>query len=308
MAESTLPSINRRPSHTFTGFHRLALACIVTALFLASPAFATSDLGITVITGNATPTAGGAAFSWTITVTNDGPSDAVNVVMLDPLPPGTIFQNVAVVNAPSTPGYGLVCSGPPNATNGTVRCEGNLPGAAASTSTITIVAQVVENVASGVRTNTATVASDTQESNPNTLPNTASVQSNIVVDAPLSISKTATGTVARGSNVIYELTVNNGGSSTALNATIADSLPATTTFVSMFGTGAFHSGCSANASSVVTCAAVDIPSGQSRLTIVAKTSANTPLGNLDNTADITSAGTGTIAVGSSMATTTIVNP
>jgi len=269
---------------------------------------AQTDLGITKVTSNPTPTAGGAAFSYTLVVSNNGPSDANNIVVTDPLPPGVIFQNVAVVNNPSVPGYGLVCTGPPNATNGTVTCTGNLSGApGASTSTITIVAQIVANVASGVRTNTAMVSSSTQEVTPNTFPNTASVQQNIVVNAPLSITKAGPATVCAGDTFTYHITVLNGGSSTALNATISDSLPANTTFLNLNGTGGFTTGCSHNGGTpgTVTCAAVDIPTGLSTLDVTVKLAPSAPSGNLANTAQITTAGTGTIAVGTSTSTAAV---
>lgn len=270
-----------------------------------------TDLGITKVTSNPTPTAGGAAFSYTLTVTNNGPSDARNILVNDPLPPGVIFQNVAVVNNPSIAGFGLACSGPPVGTNGTVTCTGNLPGPnpAVSTSTITIVAQIVPNVASGVRTNTATVSSDTQEVTPNVAPNTASVQQNIQVDAPLSITKAGPATLCPGQIYTYHITVNNGGSSTALNATISDPLPANTTFLNQTGTGAFTHGCSHNGGTpgTVTCSAVDIPQGLSTLDITVQLSPNAPSGPLANTATITTAGTGTIAIGTST-TTAVVAP
>ncbi len=280
-----------------------------------------ADLGITKVTSNPTPTAGGAAFSYTLVVTNNslnGPgtftgSDAKNIHVTDPLPPGVIFQNVSVVNNPAIAGYGLICTGPPNATNGTVTCTGNLPGpdpntGAVSTSTITIVAQIVANVASGVRTNTATVASDTQEPTPNVAPNTASVQQNIVVDAPLSITKAGPATVCAGDTYTYHITVTNGGSSTAIVATISDPLPANTTFLSLSGTGGFTSGCSHNGGTpgTVSCAAVNIPTGQSTLDITVKLAPSAPSGPLANTATITTAGTGTIvAPGFSTTTATV---
>ncbi|MEP7273499.1 MAG: hypothetical protein ABI882_18525, partial [Acidobacteriota bacterium] len=244
---------------------------------------ALADLGITKVTSNPTPTAGGAAFSYTLVVTNNGPSNAIDVVVNDPLPPGVIFQNVAVVNAT---GGNLVCVGPPNATNGTVSCtSGNFP--AGSVSTVTIVAQIVSNVASGVRTNTATVGSATTET-PNVAPNSASVQQNIVVDAPLSITKAGPATVCAGDTYTYHITVLNGGSSTALNATISDPLPANTTFLSQVGTGAFAGTCSHNGGipGTVTCGAVDIPSGLSTLDITVKLAPNAPVGALANTATI----------------------
>ncbi|MBI1765575.1 MAG: DUF11 domain-containing protein [Acidobacteria bacterium] len=283
-----------------------------TSLTTSNVVITKADLGITKVTSNPTPTAGGAAFSYTLVVTNNGPSDAQNIVVTDPLPPGIVFQNVGVVNNPAIAGYGLICTGPPNATNGTVTCTGSLPGpdpntAAVSTSTIFIVAQIVPNVASGVRTNTATVASATQEPTPNVAPNTASVQQNIVVDAPLSITKAGPATICAGDTYTYHITVNNGGSSTALNATISDPLPANTTFLNLSGNGGFLTGCSHNGGTpgTVTCAAVDIPTGQSTLDITVKLSPTAPSGALANTATITTAGTGTIAVGTSTSTATV---
>ncbi len=120
-----------------------------------------TDLGITKITSNPTPTAGGAAFNYTLTVTNNGPSNATDVVLTDPLPPGIIFQNLTI--APGNSGFS--CIGPPVGQNGQITCT-NANMAVAATATFTIVAQVVPNVASGVRFNTATVTSGTPEVSP----------------------------------------------------------------------------------------------------------------------------------------------
>lgn len=168
-------------------------------------------------------------------------------------------------------------------------------------------AQAVANQASGVRTNTVTVSSE--GTNPNVLPNVASVQQNIVVNAPLSIIKTGPGQVKAGDLLAYTITVLNGGNSTAINATISDPLPASLRIVSLSGTGAFHDGCSVShgSSQTVTCTSVDVPAGVSVLTIFAKTSLPSP-GVLSNTATITTAGTGTIAVGASTTTSTVINP
>lgn len=267
---------------------------------------AVADLAITKVTSNPTPTNGGAAFSYTLTVTNNGPGAAYGVVVTDPLPPGIIFQNVTVVNS-NVAGLGLTCSGPPVATNGVVSCTGNfpVPSGGTPTATITIVAQAAANLASGVRTNTATVASNTQDPTPTN--NSASVQQNLQVNAPLSITKAGPATVCAGDTFTYHITVNNGGSSTALNATISDPLPANTTFLSLIGTGGFTTGCTHNGGTpgTVTCAAVDIPSGLSTLDITVKLSQTAPSGPLSNTATITSAGTGTIAVGTSTTTATV---
>jgi uncharacterized repeat protein (TIGR01451 family) len=263
-----------------------------------------ADLGITKITGNPTPTNGGAAFSYTLVVTNHGPQAATDVIISDPLPPGIIFHNVSVVLNPTSPG--LTCTGPPARTSGTVICNSsNFP--AGQVANITIVAQALEDQASGVRTNTATVTSGTPEPSPNVFPNSASVAQSLVVDAPLSITKAGPASICAGDTYTYHLTVLNGGSSTALNATISDPLPANTTFVGLSGTGGFTTGCQFNGGTpgTVSCPAVDLPSGLSTLDITVRLSPAAPSGALGNTATITTAGTGTIAVGSSTTTATV---
>jgi uncharacterized repeat protein (TIGR01451 family) len=301
------PSTEKAPSPAVRahGWHWLAPLLVLAGVLHAGGVYAAADLGITVSTDNETPVAGGAAFSYTITVTNHGPDDAQNILVTEQLPADVDFFGVAVVNNPSVPGYGLVCVGLPLETNGTVTCRGNLPGASPSTSVITITARIERQTASGVRTNTVQVASDTQEAEPNTNPNSASVVQNIQVNAPLSITLSGPTNFVPGENVVYRLAVNNGGGSTAINATISDPLPPGTTFLSMFGTGPFHDGCSHNAANpgVLTCAAVEIPSGLHVLTLVVSTAADTA-SPLENTATITTPGTGSIAVGSAMTSAT----
>lgn len=261
-----------------------------------------ADVNITKTTTNASPTAGGAAFGYTLTVNNAGASDAKNVVVTDPLPAGVVLANNNIGIAPANSGFS--CTSPAVGQNGTITCS-NPNMAAGATATITIVAQVVSNVASGVRTNTATVTSST--SDPNSNNNSDNVQQNIQVNAPLSITKVGPAAVCAGDTFTYKVTVNNGGSSTALNATISDPLPANTTFVSLSGTGAFANGCSHNGGTpgTVTCSAIDIPTGMHELNITVKLSPSAPAGNLANTATITSAGTGSIAVGNSTANATV---
>lgn len=262
-----------------------------------------ADLGITKVTSNPTPTNGGAAFSYTLVVTNFGPEAATDVVVTDPLPPGIVFQNVSVNSIPSG---SISCTGPPLGTNGTVVCSSSnfLAGQVA---TITIVAQALPDRAAGVRTNTATVISGTPQPQPDVHPNSASVQQNLVVDAPLSITKAGPATICAGDTYTYHITVLNGGSSHALNATINDPLPANTTFLNLSGTGGFANTCQHNGGTpgTVTCPAVDLSSGLSTLDITVRLAPTAPSGPLGNTATITTAGTGTIAVGTSTTTATV---
>ncbi|MFN0112304.1 MAG: hypothetical protein ACKVZH_25870 [Blastocatellia bacterium] len=273
---------------------------------IANHSVGVADLGITKTTSNAAPVNGGATFTYTLTVTNNGPGAAYGVVMTDPLPAGIVFHNVAVVNT-NVAGLGLTCSGPAVGSNGVVSCVGNFPAPnpAIPTASIIITAQAAANQGAGPRTNTAAVISNTQDSDTNN--NSASVSQTLATNAPLSISKAGPTTICAGDTYTYHITVNNSGTSTAVNAAISDSLPANTTFQTLSGTGAFTTGCTHNGGTpgIVTCPGVNIPSGQSRLDITVKLSPTAPSGPLSNTATITSAGSGTIAVGSSTTTATV---
>jgi len=105
-----------------------------------------TDLSV-VKTDSADPVAPSGNFSYTLAVTNNGPADALNVVVTDPLPAGVSYINGSV-NAP-----GASCT----ETGGTVTCEmGNIASTGAVTATIEVTAPATE----GTITNTASVQGD----------------------------------------------------------------------------------------------------------------------------------------------------
>jgi uncharacterized repeat protein (TIGR01451 family) len=110
---------------------------------------ATADVAITKTT-TATTAASGGALNYTITVTNNGPDAATNVVVNDNLPAGVQFVS-------ATPSQGS-CAGtdPFTCTIGTLNS-----GASA-----TIALQVLVTATSGTISNTATVTSSTDDGNP----------------------------------------------------------------------------------------------------------------------------------------------
>lgn len=134
---------------------RMFPAVTVLAL-LAGPAASGlfAQLMLVKTTSNPTPTAGGAAFAYTLDVTNTSGGPLTFVKVTDPLPAGVFLANgnIGVTGAPFS------CSGPPIGTNGAVICETSFL-ATAGTAIITIVAQIVPGVAGGIRTNTARVVS-----------------------------------------------------------------------------------------------------------------------------------------------------
>ncbi len=272
---------------------------------------ALSDLGITKVTSNPTPTAGGAAFAYTLTVTNNGPSNAVDVVVTDPLPPGIFLanNNISVVPGPAG-SSAFSCTGPAVGQNGTVTCTSSSM-AVGATATFTLVVQANRDLPGGIRTNTATVTSRT--SDPGPTPNSGSVQVTIINDASLSIQKTAPATTCAGDNLTYNIAVTNSGNSSAVNVVVTDTLPLPaspapgfTPFVSVTGTGAFDGNCSYNAgTNTLTCTAGFLPTGTSNINLVVRTSPSTANGALTNTALLAAAVGVITGTNPATATTTI---
>ena len=171
-------------------------------------------------TGAPNPVTQGGTLTYTIDVTNNGPSDASGVVLVDTLPAGLEYVS-------HTAPAGVTCT-----VTGTVTCtKANTAAGASDTMTITV--EVVADAGSTL-TNTATV--DANENDPNTGNNTAAEDTTVVAAADLSIVKTdSTNLVDAGSNLTYTLTVTNNGPSDATGVTIVDNLPDEVSFVSAAG-------------------------------------------------------------------------
>ncbi|HEX7150781.1 MAG TPA: hypothetical protein VF618_04775, partial [Thermoanaerobaculia bacterium] len=190
-----------------------------------------ADLSIVKIDA-ADPVAPNSSVVYTLTVTNNGPSTATSVSVVDTLPAGVTFV--------SATGTGWTC----NEAAGVVTCT--MPSLAIGTApdiTVTVTAPAT----AGLLTNNATVSSATNDSNS---ANDSDSETTEVVSADVSIVKTdAVDPVAPSGTILYTLTVTNAGPSTATAVTVTDTLPPSVTFVSATGTG----WTCAEAAAVVTC-------------------------------------------------------
>jgi uncharacterized repeat protein (TIGR01451 family) len=187
------------------------------------------------------PATAGEQYTFTIDVTNDGPSDASNVIVTDILPAGTTY-------ASST----IACAGGPN---GPLSCgPGNLVsgGGGSFDITVNVSASVAHDT---VITNTASVASNEVDGDP--LDDQDQEQVTVVRDADLSIVKSDNGGPAiAGQNHTYTVTVSNNGPSDAGNVVFTDTLPSSTTLV-----GPLPAGCSEPSVGTVRCDLANMDDG-----------------------------------------------
>jgi len=125
------------------------------------------DLSVTKSGSPATQTLGDGNITWTMVVTNNGPSVAIGVVVSDPMPAGNTFVSATTTQGTCTGGAILNC------TIGTM--------AAGASVTITL---VTTPSTVGLQTNTVTVAGSRPETNTGNNSATATVQTVGVITPP----------------------------------------------------------------------------------------------------------------------------
>ena len=184
---------------------------------------ADADLTVTKV-DTPDPVTAGTNLTYTITVNNSGPSDALTATLADTLPAGTTFISL------SSPA-GWSCTTPAVGAGGTINCSAATlaPGNAVFMLVVNVDASVADGT---IITNTATVASPTESNGAN---NDGVATTTVGTgSADLSVTKTdSPDPVTPGENLTYTITVTNAGPSNATSATLSDALPGDTTFVSL---------------------------------------------------------------------------
>uniref|UniRef100_UPI001364C521 DUF11 domain-containing protein n=1 Tax=Streptacidiphilus albus TaxID=105425 RepID=UPI001364C521 len=195
------------------------------------PAPVKADVAITKKAASTTPVAPGESFDYTVTVTNNGPSQASGLVMTDALP--TALKFVSASDSCTAAGQNVTC--PKLAT---------LAAKASKTYTITVQLDPAYTGDGSDVKNQAKVATDSTD--PDLTNNTSDATTGGLpgpgpgpnpptpVRADVAITKKAAGTtpVAPGGTFDYAVTVTNNGPSQASGLLVTDALPAMLKFVS----------------------------------------------------------------------------
>jgi LPXTG-site transpeptidase (sortase) family protein len=195
-----------------------------------------ADIAITKTVSNITPNQG-TNVTFTITATNNGPSNATGVHVTDLLPVGLTYVS-SVPSAGTTYTFGTGdwnIGAVANGANATLSIVATVTGTTAVTNTATKTAETQPDPVAGNNSASATVTGQA---------------------ADIAITKTVSNsTPALGTNVTFTITATNNGPSNATGVGVTDILPIGLTYVSSapsagttytFGTGAWNIGALAN--------------------------------------------------------------
>ena len=227
----------------------------------------------------------GNVITYTQTVSNSGPYDAVNAVFSEAVPANTTFQSLSFPG-----GSGWTCTTPSVGGTGTISCTDPDFAKAAST-TFTVGVAVNTGVTAG------TVITDVDNvtagnSDPNLLNNSATVQTTVGLSTTADLSITNTNTpnpVIAGNNITYTVVVTNNGAAAASTVAVSEAIPANTTFVSATTSPAAGWSCSV-LTGTLTCSNATLASGASdTITVVLTVNAGTAAGTvITDTANVSS--------------------
>jgi uncharacterized repeat protein (TIGR01451 family) len=234
-----------------------------------------ADLSVTD-SASPNPVAAGGNITYTQIVTNNGPSAADNATLVSTVPANSTFVSIA---APS----GWSCIAPGVGSTGNVVCT-NVNMAGSTTGTFTLVTKVNTGVANGtIIAETASVSSAATD--PNSSNNTASAFTEVGTTSGAQMIVTNADSpdpVIAGNNITYTQVATNVGTASATNATLTESIPANTTFVSLTApTGASCTTPAVGGTGTITCTSPTAPAGSSGTVIViVKVNAGTASGTV----------------------------
>jgi len=243
-------------------------------------------------TGTATATPGG-NIVYTIVVSNNGVSNAVNVNVLDTLPAGV------TATAITSGGSQITDNNPDAGLLGFV-----LPLVTAGGSVTVEVTASIAPTATGSITNTVAVSGG----GANDLPagNTATVTTPLAPVVDVQVVKTGPATaVPGGASIAYNLAIQNSGPSVATNVNVTDDLPAGVTIqsVTLNGTPVANTGTGGDVAFVIPTLGVGAANAATVVITVAIDPAAT--GSLSNTATVSATGDTTPANNTSTISTAL---
>jgi uncharacterized repeat protein (TIGR01451 family) len=254
-----------------------ALAASTCMLLAPAPVAAQADLALTQTASTSVVSPSG-TITYTETITNNGPNAVNNAVLYQQTPPNTTFN---AITCPT----GWTVAAPGSGGTGSVTCTDTASFGNGAVANFSYVVNVIAGVASGTTIlNTADATSSTADPTPSNNATTTSVLVETAGGADLAVSIAATPTpVFISGNLVYTIQVQNLGPVATTSATLSDTIPTTTTFVS---SSAVPAGVTCSGTATVACTiGVLAVGGIDTITITVKAPAG--VGPISNTASIT---------------------
>ncbi|MDH5421221.1 MAG: DUF11 domain-containing protein, partial [Acidimicrobiia bacterium] len=244
-----------------------------------------ADLGVTKTDGVTTVVPGeGLTRTYTMVVTNYGPSLATSVVLNDTWPAAFTQGTVSTTRGTCGTGPSFICA------------IGDLsPG---QTATVTANYTVASGVDSGSATNSVTVSSAATDPGPN--PNTVTDTNTIAEDVAWAASKSFTdATVPAGtSGYTFTIGATNNGLSTADNVVVTDAVDARLTVI---GVNCGAGGTNGTVGNAVRCTYSTVAAGASvTIQVTYSVPASTPVSTVSNTASVSSDEAGPTTAGATV--------
>ena len=236
------------------------------------------------------PVNAGDLLTYTLSVLNNGPSQATNIRLTDPLPQEVTYVSVNADKGTCTYNEGthqITCSLAALASGARMQ--------------VTLVVRTLSTMDGGQLINTASVTSDTPDP---TTPNSTSETTQVNTQADLALTKSASpNPVDAGEWLAYTLVVTNQGPSRAKNVVLTDPLPANTSFSSVWP----DSPTCTYAGGTVTCNLGNMDRGSSRtVTIMVRVSPDITGGTITNNAAVHSSATDPVSGNNEASVTTNV--
>jgi uncharacterized repeat protein (TIGR01451 family) len=160
--------------------------------------------------------------TYSVSVTNLGPFDAAAVQLSDAIPPGMTF--VSETHDPAftcaTGSSPIICTAPLLAVN--------------ATANFTFTFHIDPSAAPGTSfTNIAAVSTQTADPNPENNSASSVTFTPSLPTGDMTITKDGPGNAGPDTDVVYTISITNGGPDAAADVTLTDTLPGTMTFVSL---------------------------------------------------------------------------
>jgi uncharacterized repeat protein (TIGR01451 family) len=234
---------------------------------------------LSIVKSGPTTAASGETLTYTITITNPGPSFGADLVVDDVLPAGLFFVSAS--------GSGWSCTTPATGTNGAIQCTN--PQLALGSTTLTLAANTLPSDPGQTITNEVAVNASTDPAGPRT----SAITTTVAPRADLTVTKTVSPLIAvAGQSLTYTVTVTNNGPSDAASVVLTDTLPAAVQFQLITAPAGWSCSTPATGSSgTISCSLAVFPAGSAQFTIQTFLPASTPAGTAVNNAASATAAT-----------------